>query len=158
MRIPASHIEPELEATERYGAIRELVGRLVHAGTIPRKVETAILDAFSRREDIMSTGVGFRLAIPHITSASVPEPVFAFGRSRVGIDFDSLDNLPVEFVFLFMLPAGRIGEKDRLRLKASLCRLLANRHTQEKLRCCSTAQDIGAALECAFGDDDDRLA
>ncbi|RYD70762.1 MAG: PTS sugar transporter subunit IIA [Verrucomicrobiaceae bacterium] len=157
MRIPTSHIEPELEATERYGAICELLDRLVHAGAIPRKLQPAILDAFLQREEIMSTGIGFKLAIPHITSPWVLEPVFAFGRSHTGIDFDSLDGLPVEFVFLFILPVSGIGEKEQLRFKARVCRSLANRHTQDELQRCKTAQDLSAALRSAF-DDDDLLA
>ena len=154
MRIPTAHIEVELDSTERLGAIRQLLSRLVHAGAISRTDEPDIFAAFSEREEILSTGIGFRVALPHVTSDGVREPVVAFGRSRNGIDFDSIDDAPVEFVFLFILPSVSLSRQERVKLLARICRPLANRHTQEKLRCCSTAKEISSVLEDAYNDDD----
>lgn len=154
MRIPTAHIESELEASDRFDAIRQMLTRLVHAGAISPPSEQGIFDAFSQREKIMSTGIGFRLAIPHIVCDAVREPVLAFGRSRRGIDFDSLDDAPVEFVFLFIVPAGSLPEQERPRLMARICRPLANGRTQEKLRHCSTPHEISATLKNAYNDDD----
>ena len=154
MRIPPAHIEVELDSTERIGAIRHLLSRLVHAGAISRTDEPDIFAAFSEREEILSTGIGFRVALPHVTSDGVREPVFAFGRSRNGIDFDSIDDAPVEFVFLFILPSVSLSRQERVKLLARICRPLANRHTQEKLRGCSTAKEISSVLKNTYNDDD----
>lgn len=149
MHIPTAHIEPELKASERYGAIGELLRRLVCAGSLLSCIESELFAAFSEREKMMSTGLGFRLGLPHITSYEVSEPVIAFGRSRAGIEFDSLDEKPVEFVFLFVLPATGF-EQERLRLMGQIGHTLGNHSTQKTLRNCSTAQEIADALEGAF--------
>ena len=154
MLIPIAHIEPELEASDRYEAIGELLTRLVHAGAIARSAQPDLFAAFSQREDIMSTGIGFRLAIPHIGSDRVARTLVAFGRSRVGIEFDSLDNAPVEFVFLFIMPAAKFAEQARTRSLARICRALANARVQTRLRGCSAAEEIGEVLENAFNNDD----
>ncbi|MDB6171224.1 MAG: ptsN 1 [Chthoniobacteraceae bacterium] len=152
MRIPTAHIEPELKAIERYDAIRELLRRLVHAGALLITAEPEIFAAFSEREKVMSTGVGFRLGFPHITSDEVSEPVVAFGRSQAGIEFDSLDDKPVEFIFLFILPTNGFPSHERARFMGRIGHALGNRHAQTMMRECLTAREIADALERAFND------
>ena len=152
MRISPTHIEPEMGANERFEAIRELLLLLVRAGTLSRDVEPAIFTACSQREEIMSTGIGFGLAFPHAEADCLSRPTFAFGRSRTGIEFDSLDGMPVEFVFVFILPTGMLAQGKTLMPRVS-CRL-NDRRTRERLRRCSTAQEISDILAGDFFDDD----
>src|SRR5258705_10443052 len=95
---------PEMKATERWSAIVELIELLVSLGKIKPADRDPILAALKQREETMSTGIGFGIAIPHCSSDRLDEVGAAFGRSTKGIEFDALDKGPVQFVVLFMLP------------------------------------------------------
>ena len=97
-------IIPEMQALERWSAIVELVDLLVGKGQIRAEDREVVLGALRAREETMSTGIGFGIAIPHASSDRVEKVVAAFGRSSKGIEFDSLDNLPVKFIVLFVVP------------------------------------------------------
>jgi mannitol/fructose-specific phosphotransferase system IIA component (Ntr-type) len=104
MDIPSEHIFPDLEATERYAAIREILQRLIRLGAIPTHAEDALFAAICRREEVMTTGIGMGLAIPHAVSDLVSQRVVALGRSKSGVDFASLDGKPVKEIVLMISP------------------------------------------------------
>ena len=58
----------------------------------------------------MSTGIGFGIGIPHASTDLIYEVVGALGRSKKGINFDALDNQPVNLVMLFLVPQGPISK------------------------------------------------
>src|SRR5215210_1337260 len=91
-------ILPEMKATERWSAIVELVDLLVARGQVKPEDRDTGLAARRAREETMSTGIGFGIAIPHASSDRVQQVVASFGRSSQGIEFDALDNAPVKFV------------------------------------------------------------
>ena len=93
--LSVDRIVPEMQASERWSAIVELVELLVVRGKIKTDDRELVLAALRQREETMSTGIGFGIAIPHASSDRVGEVVAAFGRSVKGIEFDSLDNAPV---------------------------------------------------------------
>jgi len=64
-----SQIIPEMAAKERWQAIRELVDCLVASGKIQSADEEEILESIRQREETMSTGIGFGIAIPHASSS-----------------------------------------------------------------------------------------
>jgi len=107
--LSAEQIIPEMQATERWSAIVELIDLLVSLGKIRPADRDAILAALKQREETMSTGIGFGIAIPHCSSDRLDEVVAAFGRSTKGIEFDALDNAPVKFVVLFIVPKKSIS-------------------------------------------------
>lgn len=94
----------ELEATDHWPAIVEMVDRLVAAGKLPAAQRSETLDALKIREDMVSTGIGSGVAIPHAFSDTLDDVIAVFGRSEVGIDFEALDNAPVHLIFLFIVP------------------------------------------------------
>jgi mannitol/fructose-specific phosphotransferase system IIA component (Ntr-type) len=77
---------------------------LIHGGYIQESNKEEVLSALYMREETMSTGIGFGVAIPHASSTAVNELTVAFGRSQSGIEFESLDNKPVHFIVLFLVP------------------------------------------------------
>ena len=97
----------DLEAADRWQAIEELLSNLVAAGKIKSKNKEAIAAAVKKRELAMSTGIGLGIGIPHAVTDSISEFVSVFGRSKKGINFDSLDKQPVHLVFLFLVPTGQ---------------------------------------------------
>ena len=102
--LSVDQIIPEMKSTERWTAIVELIDLLVQKGHIQSSDRDSVLAALRQREETMSTGIGFGIAIPHASSNCVNQVVAAFGRSSIGIEFDSLDNSPVRFIVLFIVP------------------------------------------------------
>jgi mannitol/fructose-specific phosphotransferase system IIA component (Ntr-type) len=88
----------------------------------------------------MSTGIGFGIAIPHCSSDRLDEVVAAFGRSSGGIEFDSLDNAPVKFVVLFIVPKNQF--QTHLRTLASIAKFLNDRSVRESLAEAKSADAI----------------
>src|SRR5512133_840889 len=118
--LSVEQIIPEMKATERWAAIVELIDLLVSLGKIKTEDRDPILASLKQREETMSTGIGFGIAIPHCSSDRLDEVVAAFGRSTTGIEFDALDNAPVKFIVLFIVPKNQF--QTHLRTLASMAK------------------------------------
>src|SRR5450631_594844 len=129
--LSAEQIIPEMKATERWPAIVELIDLLVSLGKIKPEDRDSILATLRQREETMSTGIGFGIAIPHASSNCVSEVVAAFGRSSTGIEFDSLDNSPVRFIVLFVVPKDQF--QVHLRTLAAIAKFLNDKSVREQL-------------------------
>jgi mannitol/fructose-specific phosphotransferase system IIA component (Ntr-type) len=116
------NILPELQATNRWEAIDELIGNLVQTGRIKPENREAVTAALRKRESSMSTGIGFGIGIPHASTDLIQEVVGALGRSRKGINFDALDNQPVNLVMLFLVPQGQF--QKHLHTLANIAKLM----------------------------------
>jgi PTS system nitrogen regulatory IIA component len=112
----------ELQATDRWGAIEELMGHLVAEGRISSENRAPITESVKKRERSMSTGIGFGIAIPHASTDLVKDVVRIFGRSKNGIDFSALDGKPVHKVALLLIPQGEF--QKHLHGLAELAKLL----------------------------------
>lgn len=143
--LSADAILPEMQATERYAAIAELVNLLVDREQIAPDDKETILSALRAREETMSTGIGFGIAIPHASSEKVNKVVACFGRSTAGIEFESLDNQPVRFVVLFVVPKDQF--QTHLRTLAAIAKFLNDRTVREKLGEAQTSAEILAIFE-----------
>ena len=143
--LTSEQIIPEMKASERWPAIVELIDLLVGLRKIDRACRDTILAALKQREETMSTGIGFGIAIPHASSESVDEVVAAFGRSSHGIEFDALDNAPVKFVVLFIVPKNQF--QTHLRTLASIAKFLNDRSVRESLAAAETREQILAVFE-----------
>src|ERR1700744_5457020 len=93
----------------------------------------------------MSTGIGFGIAIPHASSDRVDKVVAAFGRSTTGIEFDSLDNAPVKFIVLFVVPKDQF--QTHLRTLAAIAKFLNDRSVRDRLAARATAEGILSIFE-----------
>jgi len=111
-----------LEATDRWQAIDELINNLVATGKIQSEHRVAIAEVVKKREKSMSTGIGFGIGIPHASTNLIPEVVGALGRSKKGINFDALDNQPVNLVMLFLVPQGQF--QKHLHTLANIAKIL----------------------------------
>jgi mannitol/fructose-specific phosphotransferase system IIA component (Ntr-type) len=137
-----SQIIPEMVAKERWQAIQELVDCLVASGKVDRDDEEAILESIRQREETMSTGIGFGIAIPHASSSKVGEVIAAFGRSSVGIQFDALDGEPVFFIVLFVVPKDQF--QTHLRTLAAIAKFLNDKTVREEL---TKAENVSTILQ-----------
>ncbi|MBI4597940.1 MAG: PTS sugar transporter subunit IIA [Candidatus Omnitrophica bacterium] len=112
--------------------IRELTQLLVSAGAIKDKDVAKLVQTLLKRESLGSTGIGQGVAIPHGKSDCVGKLVAAFGISRQGVDFDSLDGEPVHLFFLLVAPEDSAG--PHLKALARISRLLKDKHFRDSLR------------------------
>ena len=112
----------DLQAADRWQAIDELINNLVATGKIKPDNKDAIAAVVKKRETSMSTGIGFGIGIPHASTDLITEVVGALGRSKTGVQFDSLDNQPVNLVMLFLVPQGQF--QKHLHTLANIAKLL----------------------------------
>ena len=131
----------DLQAADRWQAIDELINNLVATGKIQSEHREAIAAVVKKRETSMSTGIGFGIGIPHASTDLIKEVVGALGRARKGINFDALDNQPVNLVMLFLVPAGQF--QKHLHTLANIAKLL---HKAEFRQALDQAPDAEAML------------
>lgn len=104
-----------------------------------------ILAPLARREELGSTGVGDGVALPHARLEGIERPFGLLARLRDLMDFDAVDDRPVDLVFLLLLPAGSEGR--HLNALACVARWLRDPETAADLR---GARDA-AALHAVVG-------
>lgn len=134
-------IVTDLKATDRWEAIDELIDTLVATGRIRPEHRDAVAAAVRKREQSMSTGIGFGIGIPHASTDLISEVIGALGRSRTGVNFDALDNQPVHLVMLFLVPQGQF--QKHLHTLANIAKLL---HKAEFRQALETAPDAESML------------
>ncbi len=137
-------IVADLQATNRWEAIDELIRCLVAAGRIKPEHLEAIRSVVQRRERSMSTGIGYGIGIPHASTDLISEVVGAFGRSKRGIDFEALDNQRVTLVVLFLVPLGQF--QKHLHTLADIAKLLHQRELRQALEQAPDAMAIYGIL------------
>ena len=100
-------IIPELKASDRDGALRELVTSLSTAGALAADAVDDVVASLIKREQNGSTGFGKGVAVPHVKHPKVQRMAGTVGRSVNGIDFAALDHQPVYSVFLLLSPENQ---------------------------------------------------
>jgi len=129
-----------LDAETKDEALRELAG--VVAGASEVNDADGLLEAIFEREQIMSTGIGLGIAIPHAKIPTVTDFVVGFGKVRGGLDFNSLDGKPVHFIVMI---AGPHDQQERyLQLLARITLKLKDAAVRRRL---SEADDVEGILE-----------
>ena len=88
----------------------------------------------------MSTGIGFGVGIPHASTDLIYEVVGALGRSRKGVNFDALDNQPVNLVMLFLVPQGQF--QKHLHTLANIAKLLHKKEFRQALEQADNVEDM----------------
>jgi len=139
--ITPAGVIPKLRATGKKHALQELAKR---AGDVTGLHERAIFDVLLERERLGSTGVGNGIAIPHGKLPELQKLHGVFARLDSPIDFDSVDDQPVDLVFLLLAPEA--AGADHLKALARVSRLLRDRTVCEKLRGANSADAIYALL------------
>ncbi|MEM0969999.1 MAG: PTS sugar transporter subunit IIA [Verrucomicrobiota bacterium] len=132
-------ILPEMQSSGHEEAIEELVLHLESKDQLGVSSED-VLERLYAREREVSTGVGSGVAIPHAFLPDLEQVVTAFGRSREGIDFAAIDNAPVYFVVLFMVP--KTEYHLHLRTLAAIAKMFNSQSIREELQGANTEQHI----------------
>lgn len=139
--IEVSAIMPTLKANSKKQVLQLLAEKAARITGLP---EREIFDTILRREKLGSTGVGNGIAIPHGKIPGVRRITGVFARLDTPVDFDSLDDQPVDVVFLLLAPEG--AGADHLKALSRIARLLRDSDTVAKIRGTSDAAAIHAFL------------
>jgi PTS system nitrogen regulatory IIA component len=134
-------VVPNLKASNKKQALQELAQR---AAKIVGIDERLIFDVLMERERLGTTGVGQGVAIPHGKLAQLDRLYGLFARLEHSIDFESIDDQPVDLIFLLLAPEA--AGADHLKALARVSRLLRNKATCEKLRGSESADALYALL------------
>ncbi len=132
---------PSLKATSKKRLLQELAR---HAAEITGQPERTTFDILLEREKLGTTGVGQGVAIPHGKIKGLDRLYGLFARLDKPINFDSIDDRPVDLVFLLLVPEG--AGADHLKALARISRLLRDKATCEKLRGSDSADALYALL------------
>ena len=130
-----------LKAGSKKQALQELAH---HAADIAGLDERTIFDALLERERLGTTGVGLGIAIPHAKLPNLDRLYGLFARLDVPVDFEAIDEQPVDLMFLLLAPES--AGADHLKALARVSRLLRNQAVCEKLRGADSAEAIYALL------------
>ena len=135
-------INVDLKARDKKGILDELVAPVVEkTGASHEKLVKVLLE----RERLGSTGIGGGIGIPHGKLKNLDALILAFGLSRKGVDFESIDGRPTHIFFLLLTPESSAGV--HLKMLARISRLLKNDGLKERLMGAEAPEDVVAIIE-----------
>jgi PTS system nitrogen regulatory IIA component len=139
--ITPSTIVPSLKVTSKKQALQELAR---HGAEVTGGDEREIFEVLLERERLGTTGVGGGVAIPHGKMPGLKRLYGVFARLETPINFDAIDEQPVDLIFLLLAP--ETAGADHLKALARVSRSLRDKETCEKLRGSDTAEALYALL------------
>jgi nitrogen PTS system EIIA component len=139
--IDASAVLPNLKAQSKKQLLQELAHAAAHVAAADHRV---IFEMLLRREKLGSTGLGQGIAIPHAKVPAITRVTGIFAKLGTAIDFDAVDGLPVDLVFLLLAPEH--AGADHLKALACISRFLRDPIHTAKLRGTSDPQALFAIL------------
>ena len=134
-------VVPDLSVCSKRQLLEMLAARAAEALGVPAE---RVFDVLMERESVGTTGIGRGVAIPHGRLAKLARPHALFARLREPVAFDSVDNRPVDLVFVLLAPDAMGAE--HLNALARISRLLRDNSICERLRQAASAADIYLTL------------
>lgn len=117
-----ANIIPDLKAKDKKGVLEELAESITSQA--PSLDKGSLVKVLLERERLGSTGIGDGIAIPHGKFQGVSHPIVSFGRSRRGLDFESMDGQPAFLFFLLVAPEN--SASIHLKALAKISKILKN--------------------------------
>lgn len=133
----------DLKSSTKRDALVEIVQDLGKSDAVT-DVE-ALKNAILEREEIMSTGVGLTIAVPHAKLASVKAFTLGIARSHKGIDYDSLDGQPVKIIVTIAAPDN--DQNTYLRVLAAVMQVLRDEDRRKRILAAATPADVVAVFK-----------
>jgi fructose PTS system EIIBC or EIIC component len=127
-----------MQANSKQEAVEELVEVLDRAGKITDR--SVFKAAILKREEQSTTGIGDGIAIPHAKTQDVKSPAIVFGRSDLGVDYESLDGQPAHLFFMIAAPEG--ANNTHLEALARLSGILMRDDARQRLLNAKDANEI----------------
>ena len=142
------NIIPELKAKDKKGVLGELAEVIAdYDANIDKGLLVKVL---IEREHLGSTGIGDGVAIPHGKLSSVKQPIVSFGRSKKGLDFDSMDGQPAFLFFLLLAPENSSGV--HLQVLTKIARILKSSTFRKALMKVKSREEIYQTIIQTDGD------
>ena len=134
-------IIPALKVNSKKQLLQELAAKAAKITGVP---EREVFDVILQREKLGSTGVGHGIAIPHGKLGTITKITGVFARLEAAVDFEALDDQPVDLVFLLLAPEG--AGADHLKALSRIARVLRDQELVTKLRATDSDTAIYAFL------------
>ncbi len=131
-------IDAEIKSVNKNDVLNEMADILVKNNFI--KDRSQLISKLIERESIETTGIGHSVAIPHARTESVDGLAMAFGLSKSGIDFKSLDDQPVNIIFL--IASNEENKNNYIKLLARISRICRKDSFRNKIINASNAKEI----------------
>ncbi len=136
--LTSDRISFDLKGGNKEEVIDELIELLCKDGAVTNKKDFKL--AVMKREEQFSTGIGHGIGIPHGKSDAVSTASIAFGISKDGVDFSSMDGQPVNLIFLIAVPNK--SNDIHLKILSFISRRLMHSEVREKLMKAQSYEDI----------------
>jgi PTS system nitrogen regulatory IIA component len=130
-----------LRASNKKKLITEIAA---HAAAVANLNVNTVFETLWEREKLSSTGVGHGIAIPHARLGKLERIVGVFAHLDGAVDFESIDEAPVDLVFALLTPVD--AGADHLKALARVSRLMRNATFCEKLRAANDCTELYALL------------
>ncbi len=150
--LSADAVTVDLRSINKTDAIKELVDLLIAAEELDKKDKNKVVELLLAREALGSTAIGHNVGIPHAKTDCVKDLIAAFGMSKRGVDFDSLDGEPVYIFFLLLAPQDSAG--PHLKALARISRLIKDKYFRDVLRQAKDKKEVTRIIET---EDDKKL-
>ena len=133
-------VSVDLENTDKDSVLAELVDLLILSGGVKKTEKSDVLKRLKEREMLGSTGIGKGVAIPHAKCPKIKKMVAAFGISKTGVDFRSLDG-ELTYLFLLLIAPGETPG-PHLKALAKISRLLDDKFIRDRLLSAKSPSDV----------------
>jgi len=141
------NVVTDLPPTDKESLLKSIIHDLDSKGFIA-SADRVVMDVVDR-ENVMSTGVGNGVAIPHAYTDGVDKLVAGFYRTGEPVDFQALDNKSVDLFFIILGP--KESRRSHIKVLAKISRLLNHEDFREELRVAPDADAVMAVFK-HFGD------
>ena len=146
-----SNIILDLEAKDNEAAIDSMLEYLhqkLHSLDAVQK--ESITQGFFDKEEQVSSGIGYGVAIPHFRTDLIDKPLMIYAHSHNGINFHAPDQQPVHFIFMLLVPEDQ--KNEHLAMLAALAKLVRSALRRKSLKEAVTAEQVLNILTTAIPD------
>jgi fructose-specific phosphotransferase system IIA component len=134
----------DLQVQTKNEVLETMLGKFVELGLVPGEMREDVLNALRERENLTSTGLGYGVALPHVKTDAVGKINIVFARCIQGLDFESLDGNPVQFLFMILAPT-KVTD-DYLKLLSAISALMKDARIRRRMTEAKTDEDIQSIL------------
>lgn len=134
----------DLKQKNKKNTLACLLDHLIQKKKVNKEHKKEILKALLRREEMGSTAIGGGIALPHARLTSINNIVICIGVSAPGIEFDSLDQEPVNIVTLLLSNQKEAGL--HLKMLAFLARMLRDKYFVQQVKSAKTSEEVLALV------------
>ena len=134
----------DIKPKSKRNIISGIIDHLVENKKITKEDKKEILKVILQREEMGSTAIGNHIALPHGRAKSVKDVLICIGISKEGVDFDSLDQEPVNVIALIISNQKEAGL--HLKMLAFLARMLRDKYLVQRLRNVKNEEEVLSLL------------